>query len=243
MASTYPAVNELTRQTLQQRSAQYKWLVIAITCTAITSLLTAVWSTRLAAVIGALLLPAIALFHALDQRAIATWRAVILAGWSGGEIDIGILIGMLKQVRGLPSHTLAGMIETLPPWPGEATTAQRNASIELRRGIEQAFGVAVWARFVALSWATLSIAAALLVAPISLIALAAVPAALWILRRRGEFAVERALADFDSAGIADQTATQSAITPAAIASWTALRRACFATPDIPRWLHVEHGPR
>jgi hypothetical protein len=244
MLTQYGIRLEHTRDAIQLRACQYKWLVIVVSSISVVNLAAATIFQGWPAVTGWLLLPmAVAVFYAMDRRAVSKWRMAILADWASMNLDLATLCSMLTQAPGLPADTLAGMLATLPRWPADAEPVQRTASIALWHCLEAVIGFTIWFRAIAWVWAAAAIAAALRFGPAAVLGLAAIPAAIGFLHLSCRAALARADAAYEAAAIVDRTGTKEAGKQTQGDRWEALRRACFATPDIPRWLHVEHGPR
>lgn len=163
--SAYSLAMDAARDTIVRRSRQYKWLVMGVSVVGVSGVLTAIVSVSLLPLTVVLALPAaVTGFFALDLRAVQRWRHAVLAAWVDGELQLDLLASTLKQVPTLPAQTVAGMLETLPAWPGEhvplpARPALARLQDALARGAMQ--------RLVALGFAMGAGAAALVAALIA----------------------------------------------------------------------------
>lgn len=148
MPSAYSVAIDGVRETIVQRSRQYKWLVIGVSVAGAACVLTAIISGSLQPLMAVLALPAaVTGFFALDLRAVQRWRRRVLADWVQGELQLDLLATTLKQVPTLPAQTVAGMLEMLPAWPGEQVPLPARPTLG---ALQEALACAALRRLVAL---------------------------------------------------------------------------------------------
>jgi hypothetical protein len=143
MASAYAEAIDATRDAIVDRARLYKRLVIAVSLAGV-----AAFGALLAGQAGGLLafaalMPATVLgFSLLDALAVQRWRARLLGPWIDGRLQLDIFLRTMQQVPGLPQHTVAGMLDTVPGWPADTvppplrTALGRALSVAGRLGIE-----------------------------------------------------------------------------------------------------------
>ncbi len=106
---------EATTRTLNSRIKRYKILIISIGVAVLGSIIWAIvwrsWSPLLGFVI---IIPLCGLFFSSDAMLINKWQVQILDLWIDDELDIGLFIDTISQVKMFPKDTLQSMLRTLP---------------------------------------------------------------------------------------------------------------------------------
>jgi hypothetical protein len=107
---------EATQQTIQNRTRHYRNLVIMTTIIILLSLILAIIQFAWQPMLGCLsLIPANGLFIYLDNRQVNHWQQQLLDFWNQQQLDLEHFATTIAGFRHLPSHTLQGMLNTLPP--------------------------------------------------------------------------------------------------------------------------------
>ena len=106
---------EATTRTLNSRIKRYKILIISIGVAVLGSIIWAIvwrsWSPLLGFVI---IIPLCGLFFSGDAMLVNKWQVQILDLWTHDELDIGLFIDTISQVKMFPKDTLQSMLRTLP---------------------------------------------------------------------------------------------------------------------------------
>lgn len=178
MPNPYTEALDGLRDAVAQRARRYKRLVITVALGSITCVAAAAWWGRGWPLTPLLWLPTLVLgFHALDLRTVLHWRNRAVSGWADGELRIDLLRRTASQMPHLPPQTLAGMLDCLPAWSGDAPDLPARAALaSVQSQLGAAAELRLWLR--AAAWA---LAAALVVTaawrgtPVPLIACASLP--------------------------------------------------------------------
>jgi hypothetical protein len=106
---------EITTQTLDRRSCQFRNTIIAVVVTVAASVIAAIIARSCRPLSGLLLLPIVVnAFILLDGRVLGVWRSKILNSWVNGEIDLELFVRNINSIKVLPKKTIGGMLGLLP---------------------------------------------------------------------------------------------------------------------------------
>lgn len=121
----------LTTQMLNSRIRRYKTLIISIGVVVIASIIWTIawkeWSPLLCLILP---VPLCGIFFSNDAGLISRWQNQILNLWIHDELDIGLFIDTISQVRMFPKHTLQSMLATLP-----SREIASNQTIEMKEAL------------------------------------------------------------------------------------------------------------
>lgn len=119
MVSAYAVAIDAARETLTRRARHYKWLVMSVSLGSLVSLAAALATRSVLPLLALLLLPALVSAHfAFDLSLVLRWRRELLVAWKEDALQLDLLAATVQKVPTLPALTVAGMLETLPSWPG-----------------------------------------------------------------------------------------------------------------------------
>jgi hypothetical protein len=109
------AVN-LTSRVLEGRMRLYRNLVVAVSLVSLLSMLSALLCWHPWPLAGLILLPALTGgFLVLDSRRVSQWHDEIMRMCQTRALDLPAFVDLVSRLTHLPSHSVQGMLDTLPP--------------------------------------------------------------------------------------------------------------------------------
>jgi len=159
-SSGFDEAIRLTTHTIQVRAMHYRNFVISVVSIAFMSMVWASITLSWRPLLGLLVLvPLCGIFLALDTSTVHRWRHQVLEMWIHDRLDLAIFTHAMTTIGPLPSHTLHGMLSTLP-FTGHGL-AGRPLSPATRRGLALTVQTLNCCQYDRTAWVTLAAAAGL----------------------------------------------------------------------------------
>lgn len=114
-SSVYASSLDSFRQNLVRRTCCYKWLVMAISLTGLSTLTASLCLQSFLPFLLLTFFPAIVLvFFAVDLRILQQWQSGVLSTWRDGDFRLDLFISTVRQIPNLPHPTVEAMLTSVP---------------------------------------------------------------------------------------------------------------------------------